>query len=236
MGGGGAPANKLLKGFTLAEVLITLGVLGIVIAMTLPTLVQKHKERVLVAKLQKFYSTMNQAIMLAENVYGERETWFEDIYGVDEDGNSLNQVWVDRYLRKYLNILKEEDLKKGDGKILYYLTDGGAFMNAGSNGRDWFFFPGNPKRCLEKYKYNVQKIAGICGFPFYYNPANTSKNLRAREFAPYGMNAWDGKESSLYDHSSFGCSENSEWGGFCTLLIQFNGWKIPKDYPFKIWF
>ena len=35
--GGGAPANKLLKGFTLAEVLITLGVLGIVIAMTLPT-------------------------------------------------------------------------------------------------------------------------------------------------------------------------------------------------------
>ena len=232
--GGGAPANKLLKGFTLAEVLITLGVLGIVIAMTLPTLVQKHKERVLVAKLQKFYSTMNQAIMLAENVYGERETWFEDIYGVDEDGNSLNQVWFDRYLKKYLNILKEEPYKSGI--VIYYLVDGGAFMNAGSNGRDWFFFPGNPKRCLEQYNYNTNKIAGRCAFSFYYNPVNSAKNTRSREFAPYGVGSWDGKEASLYNHSSFGCSENSEWGGFCTLLIQFNGWKIPKDYPFKIWF
>ena len=33
-------------GFTLAEVLITLGVLGVVAAVTMPTLIQKHKEQV----------------------------------------------------------------------------------------------------------------------------------------------------------------------------------------------
>ena len=33
------------KGFTLAEVLITLGVIGVVAAMTLPTLIQEHREK-----------------------------------------------------------------------------------------------------------------------------------------------------------------------------------------------
>lgn len=39
--------------FTLAEVLITLGIIGVVAAMTLPTLVQKHQEKVTIAKLKK---------------------------------------------------------------------------------------------------------------------------------------------------------------------------------------
>ena len=34
-------------GFTLAEVLITLGIIGVVVAMTLPTLIARHQEKVL---------------------------------------------------------------------------------------------------------------------------------------------------------------------------------------------
>lgn len=47
--------NKYLhyNGFTLAEVLITLGIIGVVAAMTMPTLVEKHKEQVTVAKVKK---------------------------------------------------------------------------------------------------------------------------------------------------------------------------------------
>lgn len=40
------------KGFTLAEVLITLGIIGIVAAMTLPILIQKHQEKVTVTKVK----------------------------------------------------------------------------------------------------------------------------------------------------------------------------------------
>ena len=36
---------KNKKGFTLAEVLITLGIIGVVAAMTLPTLIAKHQEK-----------------------------------------------------------------------------------------------------------------------------------------------------------------------------------------------
>ena len=42
------------KGFTLAEVLITLGIIGVVAAMTMPTLIQNHQKRSLEVATQKF--------------------------------------------------------------------------------------------------------------------------------------------------------------------------------------
>lgn len=42
--------------FTLAEVLITLGIIGVVSAMTLPALVNRTQGKELEAKLQKTYS------------------------------------------------------------------------------------------------------------------------------------------------------------------------------------
>ena len=67
------PPINAKGGFTLAEVLITLGIIGIVAAMTLPTLVQNYKKKELVTKLQKVYTVMNQAINLAEVENGNFE-------------------------------------------------------------------------------------------------------------------------------------------------------------------
>lgn len=52
------------NGFTLAEVLVTLGVIGVVAAMTMPSLVTHYKEKQTVAALKKFYSILEQAIRL----------------------------------------------------------------------------------------------------------------------------------------------------------------------------
>ena len=49
--------------FTLAEVLITLGVIGIVAAMTLPTLVAKYQDRVLLNQAKRSYSIISNAMM-----------------------------------------------------------------------------------------------------------------------------------------------------------------------------
>ena len=51
-----------IRAFTLAEVLITLGIIGVVAAMTLPSLMNKIQKRDTAARLKKFYSAMNQAI------------------------------------------------------------------------------------------------------------------------------------------------------------------------------
>lgn len=49
-----------VNGFTLAEVLITLGIIGIVAALTLPGLVAKHRKEVLKAEFKKTYSELQQ--------------------------------------------------------------------------------------------------------------------------------------------------------------------------------
>ena len=46
--------------FTLAEVLITLGIIGVVAAVTLPTLVANYQKTVWVNQLKKTYSTLNE--------------------------------------------------------------------------------------------------------------------------------------------------------------------------------
>ena len=50
------------RGFTLAEVLITLGIIGIVAALTIPTLMYQNNKNVEVTQLKKFYSVFNQGM------------------------------------------------------------------------------------------------------------------------------------------------------------------------------
>ena len=49
------------KGFTLAEVLVTLGIIGVVSAMTIPTLVKNHQRTVYVTQLKKVVTELAQA-------------------------------------------------------------------------------------------------------------------------------------------------------------------------------
>ena len=50
------------KAFTLAEVLITLGIIGVVAAITIPGLITKYQKLVTVVKLKKVYSQLNQVM------------------------------------------------------------------------------------------------------------------------------------------------------------------------------
>jgi prepilin-type N-terminal cleavage/methylation domain-containing protein len=78
--GGGSSKTLILSGFrpiekfkklfnpafTLAEVLITLGIIGVVAAMTIPNLMAKINERQTVVKLKKAYSTLANAMRILE--------------------------------------------------------------------------------------------------------------------------------------------------------------------------
>ena len=55
--------------FILAEVLIILGIIGVVAALTLPSIVAHYKEKVLVTQVQKAYSEMQNALKLYSVLY-----------------------------------------------------------------------------------------------------------------------------------------------------------------------
>lgn len=54
------------KAFTLAEVLITLGIIGIIAAMTIPNIIAGYRKNVVETRLAKLYSSINQAIKISE--------------------------------------------------------------------------------------------------------------------------------------------------------------------------
>ncbi len=57
---------KESKGFTLAEVLITLGIIGAVAAITIPSLMTAYNKHVIETKLFKIHSTVMQAVKMAQ--------------------------------------------------------------------------------------------------------------------------------------------------------------------------
>ena len=88
--------------FTLAEVLITLGVIGIVAALTLPTLIANYKKQVIISKLNKVYSTISQAYIFAKSDNGELQDWkLENYTESDKDDEDILY-----YLLPYLKVLR----------------------------------------------------------------------------------------------------------------------------------
>ena len=88
--------------------LITLGIIGVVAAMTLPTLIQKHNEKVMVSKLKKSYSIMQQAYLMAVRDKGTPDQWgLIDNVNTDQDVDDINDVNNFLYhMKDYLKITK----------------------------------------------------------------------------------------------------------------------------------
>ncbi len=224
--------------FTLAEVLITLAVIGVVAALTIPPLVQSYKKSVVETRLKKFYSVMNQAIALSEIDNGDRKLWYKDLKSAqtDDDGNyiegsSESEKWFKKYLAPYLNIA-EMKVSDTDGYLYVYFADGSAFRIPNTTRNVDFFVTGD--KCIKK------PVRGVCMFFFNYYPIAKNTTI-ADEFAYSTQNLepwvwkWDGTKELLYKSCSGSLSktESNYYKNFCSRLIMLNNWKIPDDYPLK---
>ena len=81
------------SGFTLAEVLVTLGIIGVVAAMTIPTLMQNYQRQSYVTQLKKVYSEVGQA---AEN----------NVVSLTESRLRGNSTEVNRFATTYFKVVK----------------------------------------------------------------------------------------------------------------------------------
>lgn len=92
---------KNQKAFTLAEVLITLGIIGVVAALTIPTLMQKQQEMATASALKKAYSALSSAYNLAVQENGTPDNW--NLIGDHSVPGAANLLTI---LAPYLNITK----------------------------------------------------------------------------------------------------------------------------------
>lgn len=92
------PPPRKSVAFTLAEVLITLGVIGVVASLTLPSIIQKQTEKTTIVKLKKAYSTLLNAYQLAQYEYGDPR---DDIDW--SSANSYKRPFLERLI-PYLNV------------------------------------------------------------------------------------------------------------------------------------
>lgn len=92
------------KGFTLAEVLITLGIIGVVAAMTLPALIQKQQKKEFLTQAKVVYNILNNALEASKVTYGTDIDNWEFL----ETGNNLDKsmFFAEKYLIPNLKVIE----------------------------------------------------------------------------------------------------------------------------------
>lgn len=235
--------DKKTQGFTLAEVLITLGIIGVVAALTLPILIQKYRNNEVEAKLKKVYSTMNQAIQLSELDNGPKEFWPAACDIEDESSENYCKNYYKKYILPYLKYSKIQEFESFRGyNLAIYLLDGSLLVT--KEGYDYNFFPNAKNFDISTYAQMDEngKIIGREGngktyFSFRFFPSSKNDIHAHKGFEPYAFHLTELSKESLTTIDAkypYACNKEGKFNGYCTALIQINGWKIPKDYPFKV--
>ena len=239
------------NGFTLAEVLITLGVIGVVAALTLPALIQTNKNVEVEARLKKVYTVMNQAVLMSEIDNGPKEYWQFSCSTDDNDNVNSDECkqGIEKYFLPYVKTTKSYtfDNSLGFNTVLYF-SDGSVLVGKinksnSQNALDFYFYPNgknfNPDRFGATGEDGTQsrEDCGITFFAFRFAPSqNTEANKfhYKKGFEPYKWNLNDLTTDEMTGSHTYACTKNAKVKVWCTALIQANNWKIPKDYPFKV--
>lgn len=236
---------KKKKAFTLAEVLITLGIIGIVAAMTLPTLVAKYKKIETVTKLKKFYTVMSQATNIAIAQNGPMENW--DGFTSHHNGTEMEK-WFDKYLKPNLKITnKWIDRDDETGKELLFVSFGDGSIMSLTN---WAAStPDIDEDTGSDNNHSNENYNGLIHANYYTNAKATKKENRKNcinkfaflfynplkkqyAFFPY---AYTANTPDKYNREFFlnQAKKNDGGGQYCSIIIMYDGWEIKDDYPFK---
>ncbi|MBR6099333.1 type II secretion system protein [bacterium] len=233
--------------FTLAEVLITLGIIGVVAALTLPTLIANYQKQVSLTGLKKNYSILSQAIEFAQAEHGD------DLKGWNSSDGPFqwyynNQFLINvpnlfNYLSESVNFAKVVEVSFGgnanvtfcdlpDGQPYKWL-DGKTNVNSG-NGGYWsaawaqlqdgscWFIADTKRANSSQIMTNV--MIDING--------NKNPNRLGRDVFVLSINQ-NGKISGYAPgwYQSECKPGNNRAGEACAAKIIEDGWQIKKDYP-----
>lgn len=220
------------KGFTLAEVLITLGIIGVVAALTMPVLIGNYKKRQTVTQLKKVYSALQQSIQMSQYEYGDISDWDWTL-----DGNDFFM----KYLAKNFNVVKNCGTEQGCWNNTGILNlNGTQYSNNPLMATGWsslILSDGVYISLLKQDNTHVHFMVDLNGSK---KPDTFGKDIFEMTFTAETFS--DGfhviTKPGLYFYG-FGLPRNSlldnckknKSGQYCGALIQYDGWEMRKDYP-----
>ena len=208
------PPPYSLKAFTLSEVLITLVIIGVIAAITVPTLIQNHKRQEATDRLLKFYSTINQVILKANADGNNWEYWAE---AKSEAGDTTPETatnFANNYLLPYLVYHKYETK---DRYLYIYLNDGSYFYIFEGGCIDFIFDVNGDKK---------PNVDGRDQFRFLYCPESYGNICESKKFTPYKLKGHLTRRMALGN-----CKSNSI---YCSSLLFLDDREFKADYPYHI--
>lgn len=187
--------------------MITLGVIGVVAALTIPAIVSKYNRQNAQVRLKKFYSIMNQAVTRSIEENGEIST-----YTPSDDGGKNSEVygkWVKENITKYMTTIKNEKLNDYYYQVVF--MDGSGVQFYGTTNMYIFY----------KLNFNTKSSTrtnadGKNEFVFVFD---------GKQILPI-FNTWSKNDLK---RNCYQVGDVQRFG--CAALIMKSGWEIPEDYP-----
>lgn len=200
-------------GFTLAEVLITLGIIGIVAAMTIPTLLHEYKIKRTISILKEDQSIITQMLKLSEVENGEPEGW--DGVGEYSEENSIK---VSKKINPYLKIatdcgtydpkgmcVRNATYRHLNGAIYSnYALNRGMYKVKLLNGSTIMYYT-YPSLIIFVVDVNGNKLPNTIGIDVFYFKYNVGSGLVANG------------QPNFYDYKTHCTKDSDGWG--CTYYV-----------------
>lgn len=234
------------QAFTLAEVLITLGIIGIVAAMTLPGLIQNYQKKVTVNRLKAAYTVMINTFERAKADFGPGYEDWQGTTNNKDDFDFLYNTYIKPYLITYdkkngqicrqyscktpYKILSGADMYQHDWSGSFRLKNG-VFIHIHPYhcgiGRysDAIYIdingPEHGPNVLGKDTFDFMTTIGRSGYSQKNGILTTScEGLTRAKLIEKCSRNYDGTNCSATGATS--C---------CSALIMSDGWEIKDDYP-----
>lgn len=238
------------SGFTLAETLITLGIIGVVAVLVMSKLIVNHQKTVTVNRLKSEYSKFSSLINRSVGDNGNIADWIDEFNNIS-NLSEKSKLLTEKYIIPYID---------GGGKTFKQYEYGTVWSLGRKEGIFGYYVSGKPYRIKNGTVFNISiyhdrlyllldidnkikdNIVGKDVFLFVVSPKKNrleaaGNGLSREVLTGKNKGRWcfpPECEATEWLSGAESCNKNNTdrySGSYCSALIMQDGWQIKDDYP-----